>query len=42
MRIAICFYGLVGVKTKNIARDPLDPQVCYNYYKKTFFLMITN
>ena len=38
MRIAICFYGLVGSKDKKYGKGtPLDPQVCYNYYKKNVF-----
>ena len=38
MRIAICFYGLVGSKDKKYGKGTLlDPQVCYNYYKKNVF-----
>ena len=28
---------LLEVKTKIWQGDPLDPQVCYNYYKKNVF-----
>jgi hypothetical protein len=38
MKIAICFYGLVGsVSDKNGNGIPLDPSIAYKYYKKNIF-----
>ena len=38
MRIAICFYGLVGsVCDKNGQGVPLDPAIGYKYYKENIF-----
>ena len=38
MRIAICFYGLVGSKIgKNGVGEILDPRIAYNHYKKHIF-----
>ena len=35
MKIALCFYGLIGSKTnKNGIGENLDPKIAYNYYKK--------
>jgi hypothetical protein len=38
MRIAICFYGLVGSKTNKNGKDEnLDPKIAYNLYNKHLF-----
>jgi hypothetical protein len=38
MRIAICFYGLVGSKVgKNGVGEIIDPKIAYEYYKKHIF-----
>ena len=38
MRIAICYYGLVGSKNKKYGKgELLDPKICYEYYKKKHF-----
>ena len=38
MKIAICFYGLVGsVSDKNGVGRLLDPKIVYDYYKKNIF-----
>ena len=38
MRIAICYYGLVGSKNKKYGKgELLDPKICYEYYKKNIF-----
>tara|TARA_B110000114_G_scaffold185225_1_gene231380 strand:- start:1884 stop:2681 length:798 start_codon:yes stop_codon:yes gene_type:complete len=38
MKIAICFYGLVGsVSDKNGVGRLLDPKIAYDYYKKNIF-----
>lgn len=38
MRIAICFYGLVGsISDKNGKGISLDPKIAYEYYKKNIF-----
>ena len=38
MKIALCFYGLVGsVSDKNGNGIPLDPSIAYKHYKKNIF-----
>ena len=38
MKIAICFYGLVGsVSDKNGTGTSLDPSIAFNYYKENIF-----
>lgn len=38
MKIALCFYGLVGsTNFKHGMGDSLDPNLCAEYYKKNFF-----
>ena len=38
MKIALCFYGLVGsINDKNGNGIPLDPSIAYDYYKKNIF-----
>ena len=38
MRIAICFYGLVGsVNNKNGQGQSLDPLIAYNLYRDNIF-----
>ena len=37
-KIALCFYGLVGSSNfKHGKGQPLDPNICANYYRKNFF-----
>ena len=37
MKIAICFYGLVGSKDKKYGKgEALDPTISYKFYKKMF------
>jgi len=43
MKIALCFYGLVGsTNFKHGAGDPLDPNLCAKYYKENFFKYNSN
>ncbi len=43
MRVAICFYGLVGSKTKKYGLgENLDPNIAYRYYKDNVFNHLTN
>ena len=38
MRIAICFYGLVGSKSgKGGVSEDLDPKIAYDLYQKHIF-----
>lgn len=38
MRVAICFYGLVGSRQYRYGVEKnLDPNISYNYYKKNVF-----
>ena len=38
MKIALCFYGLVGsTNFKYGTGKPLDPNICAKLYKKKFF-----
>ena len=38
MKIAICFYGLVGSKSKKYGLgENLDPQIAFKYYKENVF-----
>ncbi len=39
MRIAVCFYGLVGSADKKYGKGTLlDPKICHEYYLKNVFL----
>ena len=43
MKIAICFYGLVGSSTKKYGLGKkLDPSIAYQYYQKNVFKNLTN
>lgn len=43
MKIALCFYGLVGsTNFKHGVGDPLDPNLCAKYYKENFFKYNSN
>ena len=38
MKIAVCFYGLVGSVDKKYGEGrSLNPGICYDYYKKNVF-----
>ena len=38
MKVAICFYGLVGSATSKYGSgENLDPTIAYKYYKKNVF-----
>ncbi len=43
MRVAICFYGLIGGKSKKFGEgEQLDPIEAYNFYKKNVFSQLSN
>jgi hypothetical protein len=43
MRIAVCFYGLVGGAQKKFGKDTsLNPKLSYKFYKKNVFEYLKN
>lgn len=43
MRVAVCFYGLVGSAQKKFGKGTsLDPKLSYNFYKKNVFKYLNN
>jgi hypothetical protein len=43
MKVAICFYGLVGSTTKKYGLGKkLDPTIAYQYYQKNVFKNLTD
>ena len=43
MKVAICFYGLVGGKSKKFGKgEQLDPIEAHYFYKKNVFSQLSN